>query len=202
MIGRPQGPCQLERQRALAALACARTRTQNDTSCRRVTTTPLRLLHLGEGTLMKAFILPLALAALFTPGLGSADIYRYETDEGVVAFTDDVKRVPSRYQDSVKRITEASLFDYKRVTIVPRGARNTTAWTLPEDEVEAKSSEKPGRQVRINSNPATTTLDLPAQGEAPVMLERTTEWDWVAGRYVPFAVVKQDGKTVSITRLR
>ncbi len=151
---------------------------------------------------MKAFILPLALVALLIPALGSADIYRYETDEGVMSFTDDVKRVPSRYQDSVKRITGASLFNYKRLTIVPRGASNTAGWTLPEGGIEAESSEKPARRVQISSNPATTTLDLPAQGDAAVMLERTTEWDWVDGRYVPFAVLKQDGKTVSIIRLR
>ncbi len=151
---------------------------------------------------MKASVFPLALAALLTPALASADIYRYETDEGVLAFTDDVKRVPSRYQDSIERITEASLFEYARVTIVPRGASNSAGWTLPQGESAAAPRTEPGRRVRISSNPSTTTLDLPAQTEAPVELERTTEWKWVDGRYVPFAVVKLDGRTVSTTRLR
>ncbi len=151
---------------------------------------------------MQVFILPLALTALLTPALASADIYRYQTDEGVLAFTDEVERVPSRYQDSVERITEASLFEYARVTIVPRGASNSAGWTLPEGESAAAPRTEPGRRVRISSNPSTTTLDLPAQTEAPVELERTTEWKWVDGRYVPFAVVKLDGRTVSTTRLR
>ncbi len=170
---------------------------------------------------MKASVFPLALVALLTHALASADIYRYETDEGVLAFTDDVKRVPSRYQDSVERIAEASLFEYARVTIVPRGASNSAGWTLPEGEsataprtepgrrVRISSNPstttlrtEPGRRVRISSNPSTTTLDLPAHTDAPVELERTTEWKWVDGRYVPFAVVKLDGRTVSTTRLR
>ncbi len=120
----------------------------------------------------------------------------------MLAFTDDVERVPSRYQDSVERITEASLFEYARVTIVPRGASNSAGWTLPQGESAAAPRTEPERRVRISSNPSTTTLDLPAQTEAPVELERTTEWSWVDGRYVPFAVVKLDGRTVSTTRLR
>ncbi len=151
---------------------------------------------------MKASVFPLALAALLTPALASADIYRYETDEGVLAFTDDVKRVPSRYQDSVERIKEASLLEYARLTIVPRGASNSARWTLPQGESAAAPRTEPGRRVRISSNPSTTTLELPAQTEAPVELARTTEWKWVDGRYVPFAVVKLDGRTVSTTRLR
>ncbi len=150
---------------------------------------------------MKASIFPLALTALLTPALASADIYRYETDGGVLAFTDDVERVPSRYQDSVEHISAASLFDYRRVTIVPRGASNTAQWTLPEGDTETTPGKTATARVRISSNPATTTLDLPAQA-APVELERTTEWQWVDGRYVPFAVVKQNGRTVSIIRLR
>ncbi len=149
---------------------------------------------------MKAFILPLV--ALLAPVLASADIYRYETDGGVLAFTDDVERVPSRYQDSVEHISAASLFDYRRVTIVPRGASNTAQWTLPEGDTETTPGKTATARVRISSNPATTTLDLPAQAEALVELERTTEWQWVDGRYVPFAVVKQNGRTVSIIRLR
>ena len=151
---------------------------------------------------MKASVIPLALTALLTPALASADIYRYETDEGVLAFTDDVERVPSRYQESIERITEASLFEYARVTIVPRGASNSAGWTLPQGESVAAPRTEPERRLRISSNPSTTTLDLPAQSEAPVELERTTEWNWVDGRYVPFAVVKLDGRTVSTTRLR
>ncbi len=151
---------------------------------------------------MKASIFPLALAALLMPALASADIYRYETDEGVLAFTDDVKRIPSRYQDSIERITEASLFEYARVTIVPRGASNSAGWTLPQGESGAAPRSEPRSRVQISSNPSTTTVDLPAQTEAPVELERTTEWKWVDGRYVPFAVVKLDGRTVSSTRLR
>ena len=151
---------------------------------------------------MKAFGFPLALAALLAPALASADYYRYETDEGVVAFTDDAKRVPSRYRDQMVRVMEQSLFDYARVTIVPRGATNTAAWAASNAESAASPSETAGRRLQISSNPSSTTLDLPAQAEVPVVLERTTEWSWVDGRYVPHTVVRHDGKIVSVVRLR
>ena len=78
---------------------------------------------------MKALWVPLGLIALLTPALASADYFRYETDEGVVSFTDDLKQIPSRYKDAAEPISEQSLVNYRRVTIVPRGASNTAAPT-------------------------------------------------------------------------
>lgn len=151
---------------------------------------------------MKVFGLPLALAALFTPALASADFFSYQTDEGVLAFTDDVKNVPSRYRDQVENVPAQSVFDYSRTTLVPRGATISAPWAAPAAEAHASPSTTPTTRLQISSNPTTTTLDLPAQTGTPVLLERTTEWRWIDGRYVPYAVVTHDGRVLSMVRLR
>lgn len=157
---------------------------------------------------MKAIWLPLALAALLAPALTSADYFRYETDEGVLAFTDDMKQVPSRYGERVETVTEQSLFDYARATIVPRGASNTAAPTPfdLEPAIPATESAGPtgatGARMQISSNPSTTTIEVPADAKAPVRIERYTVWLWVDGLYAPHTVVKKDGRIISIVRLR
>lgn len=43
-------------------------------------------------------------------------LYRWETADGTVAYTDDAKRVPERYRDSVQTIDRTMLMDYGRYT--------------------------------------------------------------------------------------
>ena len=154
---------------------------------------------------MKALWLPLGLIALLTPALASADYFRYETDEGVVSFTDDLKQIPSRYKDAAEPISEQSLVNYRRVTIVPRGASNTAAPTSFERS-SLDTSTEPTRaaqsRVQISSNPSTTRFELPAGTRPPTHIERYTEWRWVDGRYVPHTVVEKDGQVISVVRLR
>ncbi len=154
---------------------------------------------------MKALWVPLGLIALLTPALASADYFRYVTDEGVVSFTDDLRRVPSRYKDAVEQISEQSLFNYRRVTIVPHGASNRAAPTSFERS-SLDTSTEPTRatqsRVQISSNPSTTRFDLPANAKTPTHIERYTEWRWVDGRYVPHTVVEKDGQVISVVRLR
>lgn len=42
------------------------------------------------------------------------NVYRWETEEGVVSFTDELKRVPERYRDQVKQIDTKTLSSVKR----------------------------------------------------------------------------------------
>ena len=42
------------------------------------------------------------------------NVYRWETDEGVVSFTDELKRVPERYREQVVRIDTRTLSSAKR----------------------------------------------------------------------------------------
>ena len=46
----------------------------------------------------------------------AADLYRWKTDDGTVAYTDDTKRIPERYRKVAKKISTGTLRDYSRYT--------------------------------------------------------------------------------------
>ncbi len=54
----------------------------------------------------------------FLAGPAQADTFRYETEEGVLSFTDDLKRIPTIYRDRAVKIEFPPLKDYPRLTIV------------------------------------------------------------------------------------
>jgi len=66
------------------------------------------------GTILAASF-ALSLAGPVRPVL-AAELYRWTTDDGTVAFTDDVKRIPERYRKVAKKISTGSLRDYARYT--------------------------------------------------------------------------------------
>ena len=59
-----------------------------------------------------------ALALGLMPGVAAADYWRYTTESGSLAFTDDVKNVPAKYKASAERIKEEKLESYHRLSIV------------------------------------------------------------------------------------
>lgn len=60
----------------------------------------------------------LATVAVSTAAVAVADTYyRYETENGSIAFTDDRETIPERYQKGARLIEGKSLFDYERTTI-------------------------------------------------------------------------------------
>jgi hypothetical protein len=62
--------------------------------------------------LAAAFLVAAALPA------SAAGLYRWETESGGVAFTDDPKRIPARYRDDAVEIAPRDLSDYARFTEV------------------------------------------------------------------------------------
>lgn len=63
------------------------------------------------GTVLAAgFALSLAGPAL------AAELYRWKTDDGGIAYTDDAKRIPERYRKVAKKISTGNLKDYARYT--------------------------------------------------------------------------------------
>lgn len=50
------------------------------------------------------------------------EVLTYVTDDGVISFTDDLKRVPQKYQDDVETIVIDGLDDYVRGTRSDDGA--------------------------------------------------------------------------------
>jgi len=54
----------------------------------------------------------------FLAGPAQADTYRYETEEGVLSFADELKRIPAIYRDRAVKIEFLPLKDYPRLSIV------------------------------------------------------------------------------------
>jgi hypothetical protein len=75
---------------------------------------------LPEGSNMTAgkWVIAAALALGLLPRVAAAEYWRYETDSGSTAFTDDAKNIPAKYRASAVKIAEEPLTTYKRLSIV------------------------------------------------------------------------------------
>jgi len=73
--------------------------------------------------------LTLSLILLSSPlGAGAAEFWRFETDEGVLSFVDETKRIPEKYRERAVREESKGLASYGRSTLA--GAR--AAVQVPE----------------------------------------------------------------------
>lgn len=120
-----------------------------------------------------------------------ADYYRYETEDGTIAVTDDLKRVPAVYQEKARAIPETSLWDYERITIVSR---------RPEFGVQAKPASAASAPLVVPVLPPARPLvrvelregvwlHREVDPEPAVEVEQTHRW--VDGSYRPFTIVRQ-----------
>ena len=72
----------------------------------------------GRNTARAALALILGLGVASTATAG--EVYSWTTDAGVRAFTNDQKRIPSRYKTAAKKQTVGSLKAYERYTPGPK----------------------------------------------------------------------------------
>ena len=59
-------------------------------------------------------------------------LYRWETADGTIAFTDDAKRIPEKYQAGVETIDRTMLTDYGRYTATDAASNEEQAKRLAE----------------------------------------------------------------------
>jgi hypothetical protein len=100
----------------------------------------------------------LLVATLAVPA-AAGSFYKYETDDGGIAFTDDAKRIPARYRDEAETIEQKNLDDFERFTPMgtarpaPHAARmderlvylrDMNARVVTPDAVRAPSGVGPG----------------------------------------------------------
>jgi hypothetical protein len=130
---------------------------------------------------MRSGLAVVALVLWLAPAVSGADVFRYETEEGTIAFTDDVKR------------PELSLWDHPRVTIV-ESRRDETVRAQPA--VEAPAAEAPSSPSLAFEVSPGLWMDLEADADNPVEVER--EWRWVDGVLRPHTVVRQGGKVLAV----
>lgn len=127
-----------------------------------------------------------AMAALLAPQIASADYWRYETETGAVAFTDDPKAIPAKYQASAKPVKEASLFEYDRLSVVDpeRAAASTPggvatretavpvfAWPSPQAGETAPVNDGNSR-VRIHVGGMQFDVESDGEDEEPLFVDR------------------------------
>ena len=62
-----------------------------------------------------ALVAGLLVATLAVPA-AAGSFYKWETDEGGIAFTDDPKQIPARYRDDAETIEPKKLEDFERFT--------------------------------------------------------------------------------------
>jgi len=124
------------------------------------------------------FVLALA------PQLAAADYWRYETETGGIAFTDDPKGIPTKYQASAKAVKEESLFDYGRLSVVDpvRAAAPTRAgvaatdsavpvfaWPVAQPEAPAAGA---GSSVSVNVGGMQINVDGAGDEDEPLYVDR------------------------------
>jgi hypothetical protein len=127
---------------------------------------------------MKSLLFLLLLLMVVPAGAGAAEFYRYETEDGVVAFVDSEKKIPARYRDTAVQKTQSELEDYAKLTI----------------------SQTRSSSARASIEPAAghTSCDGPIR-------TRTKEFRWVDGAfgapgevYTRVAVIHEDGEIVAV----
>ena len=135
-----------------------------------------------------------AVALWLVPAAAGADVFRYETEEGTISFTDDLKRVPARYRDHAERLPDRSLWDHPRVTIVE--ARR-------DEPTPAPASVEPTAPVAPKADPALALevspglwMELESDLDAPVVVKR--EWRWIDGVFRPHTVVRQGDRILAV----
>lgn len=80
-------------------------------------------IHIGLASAVLWCAVPMASAGM---------VYRWTTDEGVVSFADEAKRIPKRYRDRVVRVETRRLDHYERLTETDPAASSAYAERLRE----------------------------------------------------------------------
>jgi len=153
----------------------------------------------------------LALAFVNTASAGT--LYRWTNSEGVVAFSDDPKRIPEAYRAGALAVKASSLTSYKRYTPAPAAETKTYRDRLEAhvDRMRALNAEiaaearaaAPVRtqqslgEVRVSQKLA---LALPegVQGDEPIIVEEHRVRDGDSTTHV--YVVRQGERVLSVMR--
>ena len=155
---------------------------------------------------MRNWIGLLAICAVLLPALVVAqNYYRYRTDSGSVAFTDDLDQIPARYRDSAEAVQPAPLPDYSRTTVSEPGAGlATTVTSLPDlEELTRQTAREP-----VKRRPVTLTggmlslgiadgveLGVPIDGDELITVRRELRWE--DGKLLQLTIVRRGEKMIA-----
>ncbi|HTO07128.1 MAG TPA: hypothetical protein VMR86_08725 [Myxococcota bacterium] len=129
-----------------------------------------------------------ALALGLVPKLAAADYWRYETDSGSTAFTDDAKNIPAKYRASAVKIAEEPLATYRKLSVVqtsptatPNGVAAQRADALPPRAEAPLAQAGPGVQ-RLGINVSGVQVDIDADADEPIHIDKR-QWEDDNGDY-------------------
>lgn len=157
---------------------------------------------------------------LWTSMLGVASatsaetLYRWTNAEGVIAFSDDLKRIPEAHRASAVRVETANLSDYKRYTPATPSQSDAYAKQLGEQverlralnasvDAERAAAAVPAAPSEIGAVRVNGKLSLNLQGadpasDAPIVVEEHRVRTGSATTHV--YVVRQGDKVLSVVR--
>jgi len=153
------------------------------------------------------------LAALATPALAGT-LYKWTTEDGSLAFTDDSKRVPDRYRSQVETIETGGLDAYERFTPTDSTAvanhRAHLAARLERlrenNAIEGPRAARPAAEgpvseaiIQVNDR---TALRIPATAsdEGPIVVEDVRVRRKGSVRTIEDTVVRQGDKVLMVVR--
>jgi hypothetical protein len=147
----------------------------------------MKLIHLSLGL---SLLLPLVAEA--------GEFWRFETEDGVVSFVDDAKKIPEKYREIAVRQETQGLESY---------ARSTVSVAPPTRPAAAPNRPVPA-PAPVPEPEWTPVVEMPVPDGGPVEREytRTKEFQWVEGAfgapgevYALVEVVRDaDGEVVSV----
>jgi hypothetical protein len=133
-----------------------------------------------------------SLALVLAPQLAAADYWRYETETGGIAFTDDPKNIPAKYRESATAVKEESLFDYGRLSVVdPVPAAAPTqpgvARRAPEPEshwpVAERRVDEPDPGSTVSVNVGGMNISVEGDDDEPIYVDRG-QYNDLDGNYI------------------
>jgi hypothetical protein len=113
----------------------------------------MRSFSLDHG-LLTAALTGLAVVAFATPSVAGT-VYKWTTESGTTAFTDDAKRIPARYAKSAERQQTGTLSNYSRFTVAEQTTKKPYAERV---ESRIESLRQAHAQAPAESGPAAGAL--------------------------------------------
>ena len=127
-----------------------------------------------------------------------AEYYRYETDNGSLAFTDDPEQIPARYRDAAIAVPAQSLHDWNRTTRVepaPPRAPKASSQLLRQVGSEAARA---GERVTLDGidDDIDVGVDVTARSDEPIIVEKRVLRPDDRGSTVEYTIVRQGDRVL------
>lgn len=163
---------------------------------------------------MRFMLACLGFMAALASGASGGAMYRWTNADGVVSFSDDVKRIPEAYRASAVAVKPASLASYKRYTPAPATESHAYRERLDghvsrmrtlNDEILAErlaaaphAPKKSLGEVQVSRKLALALPEGVQAGDEPIVVEEHRVRDGDATTHV--YVVRQGDRVLSVMR--